>query len=133
MHVAKIMREVSTEKERLQFKAGDEVENFSDNVRAVELRIMQFDDKMNSEISNMKDQILAGSLTSNRSAVVAEVGRDSAASIAAYISCYLCCSMYCLCVNMFCHRMTTQLQLTNISYHIRCRFNHPHMCWCRAT
>jgi hypothetical protein len=30
--------------------------------------------------------------------------------------CYLCCSMYCLCVNVYCHRMTTQLQLINISY-----------------
>ena len=32
--------------------------------------------------------------------------------------CYLCCSMYCSCVNVYCHRVTTQLQLTNISYHI---------------
>jgi len=31
--------------------------------------------------------------------------------------CYLCCSMYCLCVNVYCHRVTTQLQLINISYH----------------
>ena len=31
---------------------------------------------------------------------------------------YLCCSMYCLCVNVYCHRVTTQLQLINISYHI---------------
>ena len=30
--------------------------------------------------------------------------------------CYLCCSMYCLCVNVYCHRVTTQLQLINISY-----------------
>ena len=29
--------------------------------------------------------------------------------------CYLCCSMYCLCVNVYCHRVTTQLQLINIS------------------
>jgi hypothetical protein len=29
--------------------------------------------------------------------------------------CYLCCSMYCLCVNVHCHRVTTQLQLINIS------------------
>jgi len=29
-------------------------------------------------------------------------------------SCYLCCSMYCLCVNVHCHRVTTQLQLINI-------------------
>ena len=28
-------------------------------------------------------------------------------------------SMYCLCVNVYCcHRVTTQLQLTNISYHV---------------
>ena len=27
-------------------------------------------------------------------------------------------SMYCLCVNVYCHRVTTQLQLINISYHI---------------
>ena len=26
--------------------------------------------------------------------------------------------MYCLCVNVYCHRVATQLQLTNISYHI---------------
>jgi hypothetical protein len=30
-------------------------------------------------------------------------------------ACYLCCSMYCLCVNVHCHRVTTQLQLINIS------------------
>jgi hypothetical protein len=30
--------------------------------------------------------------------------------------CYLCCSMYCLCVNVYCHRVTTQLQLINIPY-----------------
>ena len=29
--------------------------------------------------------------------------------------CYLCCSMYCLCVNVYCQRVTTQLQLINIS------------------
>jgi hypothetical protein len=28
-------------------------------------------------------------------------------------ACYLCCSMYCLCVNVYCHRVTTQLQLIN--------------------
>ena len=31
----------------------------------------------------------------------------------------LYCSMYCLCVNVYCHRVTTQLQLTNISYHMK--------------
>jgi len=30
--------------------------------------------------------------------------------------CYFCCSMYCLCVNVYCHRMTTQFQLINMSY-----------------
>jgi len=29
--------------------------------------------------------------------------------------CYLCCSMYCLCVNVYCHRVTTELQVINIS------------------
>jgi len=29
--------------------------------------------------------------------------------------CYLCCSKYCLCVNVYCHRVTTQLLLINIS------------------
>ena len=29
------------------------------------------------------------------------------------------CSMYCLCVNVYCHRVTTQLQLTNISKYIK--------------
>jgi hypothetical protein len=28
----------------------------------------------------------------------------------------LCCSMYCLYVNVYCHRATTQMQLINISY-----------------
>jgi len=32
-----------------------------------------------------------------------------------YVLFVLCCSMYCLCVNVYCHRVTTQLQLTNIS------------------
>ena len=32
--------------------------------------------------------------------------------------CCFYCSVYCLCVNVYCHRVTTQLQLTNISYHI---------------
>jgi hypothetical protein len=37
--------------------------------------------------------------------------------------CYLCCSMYCLCVNVYCHRVTTQLQLINVSYHINLRLS----------
>jgi hypothetical protein len=27
--------------------------------------------------------------------------------------------MYCLCVNVYCHRVTAQLQLINILYHIK--------------
>jgi hypothetical protein len=33
-----------------------------------------------------------------------------------FYCCYLCCSGYCLCVNVYCHRVTTQLQLINIYY-----------------
>ena len=32
-----------------------------------------------------------------------------------YVLFVLYFSMYCLCVNVYCHRVTTQLQLTNIS------------------
>jgi hypothetical protein len=30
---------------------------------------------------------------------------------------YLCCSLFCLCVNVYCHGVTTQMQLINTSYH----------------
>ena len=33
-----------------------------------------------------------------------------------YVLFVLYCSMYCLCVNVYCHLVTTQLRLTNISY-----------------
>jgi hypothetical protein len=33
-----------------------------------------------------------------------------------HISCYLCCSTYCLCVNVYCHRVTIQLLLIKVSY-----------------
>ena len=36
-----------------------------------------------------------------------------------YVLFVLYCSTYCLCVNVYCHRVTTQLQLTNISYQPR--------------
>ena len=36
-----------------------------------------------------------------------------------YVLFILYCSMYCLCINVYCHLVTTQLQLTNISYHIK--------------
>jgi hypothetical protein len=32
--------------------------------------------------------------------------------------CYLCCSRYYLFVNVYCHRVTTKLQLINISFFI---------------
>jgi len=32
-----------------------------------------------------------------------------------FTCCYLCCSMYCLCVNVYCQRVSTQLQLVHIS------------------
>ena len=35
-----------------------------------------------------------------------------------YVLFVLYCSMNCLCVNVYCHRVTTQLQLTNISISI---------------
>jgi hypothetical protein len=31
----------------------------------------------------------------------------------ALFGCYLSCSMYCLCVNVYCHRVTAKLQLIN--------------------
>jgi len=44
--------------------------------------------------------------------------------------CYLCCSMYCLCVNVYSHWVTTQLQLINMSYH----YISMEVCWhCRGT
>jgi len=49
-------------------------------------------------------------------------GRGTARTLPHYLyfvlfGCYLCCSAYCLCANVYCHRVTTQLQLINISYH----------------
>ena len=50
--------------------------------------------------------------------------KDGARPALFHISCYLCCSVvivkfYVLfvCVNVYCHRVTTQLHLTNILYH----------------
>ena len=39
-------------------------------------------------------------------------------SVVIVLCCYSCCSMYCLCVLYHCHRVLTQLQLTNISISI---------------
>jgi len=35
-----------------------------------------------------------------------------------YVLFFLYCSMFCLCVSVYCHWVTTQLQLTNISSYI---------------
>jgi hypothetical protein len=50
--------------------------------------------------------------------------KDGARPALFHISCYLCCSMYCLCVNVYCHRVTTQLWLINISYQLHKQFYH---------
>jgi hypothetical protein len=50
---------------------------------------------------------------------LAKTGHGPHSSILVVI-CLFCCYLYCLCVNVYCHRVTTQLQLINISiYHIR--------------
>jgi hypothetical protein len=66
----------------LQFKAREKVEKFSDNIRTAVVKIVELSDNMNSEISNLRAQISAGSITSNRAATVAEVGQDDNARIA---------------------------------------------------
>jgi hypothetical protein len=40
-------------------------------------------------------------------------GPHSFTLVVVLFGCYLCCSMYCLCVNVYCHRVTAQLQLIN--------------------
>ena len=42
-------------------------------------------------------------------------GPHSSKIVVLYVLFVFYCSMYCLCVNVYCHRVTTQLQLTNIS------------------
>jgi len=66
----------------LQFKAGEKVEKFCDNIRTVEVKIVELNDKMKSEISNLKAQNSARSVTSIREATVAEVGQGDKARIA---------------------------------------------------
>ena len=50
-------------------------------------------------------------------------GPHSSKIVVLYVLFVLYRSMYCLCVNVYCHRVTTQLQLTNISYHIIRKFS----------
>ena len=61
---------------------GEEVEKCNENIKIVEGKVMELQDKLNSEISILKAWIIAGSVTSNRSAIVAEVGQTTEARIA---------------------------------------------------
>ena len=58
----------------------------------------------------------------NARVILAKTGQPALFQNCCVVVCIvvLYCSMYCLCVNVYCHRVTTQLQLTNtsISYHI---------------
>ena len=57
----------------------------------------------------------------NARVILAKTGHGPHSSktvVLLYVLFVLYCSMYCLCVNVYCHRVTTQLQLTNISHHI---------------
>ena len=59
----------------------------------------------------------------NARVILAKTGHSPHSSkivVLLYVLFVLYCSMYCLCVNVYCHRVTTQLQLTYISYHIDC-------------
>ena len=47
------------------------------------------------------------------------LGECSGIVVLFYVLFVLYCSMYCLCVNVYCQRVTTQLQLSNISYLIK--------------
>ena len=54
----------------------------------------------------------------NARVILAKMGHGQHSSkivVLLYVLFVLYCSMYCLCVNVYCHRVTTQLQLTNIS------------------
>ena len=66
----------------MQFKAGEKVGKFSDNIRTVEVKIVELNDKMKSEISNLKAQNSARSITSIPVTTVAEVGQADKARIA---------------------------------------------------
>ena len=66
----------------MQFKAGEKVEKLSDNIRTIEVKIVELINKIKSEISNLRAQISADSITSIRAATVAEVGQADKARIA---------------------------------------------------
>ena len=50
-----------------------------------------------------------------------------------YVLFVLCRSVYCVCVCVcvlyYCHRLATQLQLTNISYHIKTSLKNARILW----
>ena len=53
----------------------------------------------------------------NARVILAKTGQGPLSSklvVLFYVLFVLYCSIYCLCVNVYCHRVTTQLQLTNI-------------------
>jgi len=57
----------------------------------------------------------------NARVILAKMGHGPHSSkivVLSYVLFVLCRSMYCLCVIVYCHRVTTQLQLTNISISI---------------
>jgi hypothetical protein len=61
------------------------------------------------------------SCKANARVKLAKMGHDPhCTTLAVFVlfGCYLCCFLYCLCVNVYCHWVTTILQLINISYHI---------------
>jgi hypothetical protein len=80
--ISRIRKEMSTERERLQFKGAEEVKKCNGNIRTAEVKILELNDKINSEISNLKAQIAESSKISNRSTIVAEVGHATEARIA---------------------------------------------------
>jgi hypothetical protein len=61
------------------------IEKFGDSISTVDVNIVELNDKMKSEISNLGAQNSAGSLTSIRAATVAEAGQADKARLADYV------------------------------------------------
>ena len=69
----------------------------------------------------------------NARVILAKTGHGPHSSkifVLLYVLFVLYCSIYCLCVNVYCHRVTTQLQLTNISLFICYIDIHRPCCFC---
>ena len=65
----------------------------------------------------------------NARVILAKTGHGPHSSkivVLLYVLFVLYFSMYCLCVNLYCHRVTTQLQLTNISYQYKKKLHFPY-------